>query len=117
MSRYECDCGAIYSSLAAIESCQINNHGKGQPAPKVARSNTAAVRNPIAAIPEVAARAARLSPEARAELQGFLGDMSKDFRARGDHSWRKHKPPVAAYWKQNAVIARHLRLALRQVKP
>lgn len=32
MSRHECDCGAIYGSLGALEACQINNHGAG-PAP------------------------------------------------------------------------------------
>ena len=28
--KYICDCGEIYHSLAAIESCQINHHGKPQ---------------------------------------------------------------------------------------
>lgn len=80
----------------------------------IARSNSAAVRNPIAAIPEVAAGVRDLSPAARTELRSFLKLMSKDFRERGNHAWRKHKPPMAAYWKQNAVIARHLALALRE---
>jgi hypothetical protein len=78
-----------------------------------ARSNTAAVRNPIAASVAVARRAARLSPEARAELAGFLSDLSRHFRPIAERSWRKHKAPMAAYWKQNAVIARHLALAIR----
>lgn len=79
----------------------------------IARSNTAAVRNPIAAIPDVAALVRTMSPEARNELRLLLKAMSKDFRARGDHAWRTRKPPMAAYWKQNAVIARHLALALK----
>ena len=81
------------------------------------RSNSAAVRNPIAAIPAVAERASRLSPEAREELRGFLTDISKDWRAVAEKSWRKHKAPMAAYWKQNAVNARHFRLALSKVRP
>lgn len=81
--------------------------------PSVQRSASASVRNPIAACPKVAARAARLSPEARAELEGFLRDLSAEWRVVAEKSWRKHKPPMAAYWKQNAVNARHLALALR----
>ena len=26
--RHVCDCGEVYWSLAAIESCQMNNHGR-----------------------------------------------------------------------------------------
>lgn len=79
----------------------------------MSRSNSKAVRNPIAADPIVAAVIAQLSPEARAGLRDALNALSKNWRAKAEKSWRTHKPPMAAYWKQNAVNARHLALALR----
>ncbi len=82
-----------------------------------ARSNSAAVRNPVAADPEVAAIIARLSPEARRGLRDALGAMSKGWRVKAEKAWRTNKPPMAAYWKVNAVNARHLALALRDPKP
>ena len=78
------------------------------------RSSLPEVRNPLLAIPEVQAEISTLSPEASASLERILLGLSKNFRAKGDEAWRKHKPPMAAYWKQNAVNARHLALALRR---
>lgn len=78
-----------------------------------ARSNRAAVRNPIAADAEVCAILAEISPEGREVLRRVLTSLSKSWRAKAEQSWRKHKPPVAAYWKSNAVNARHLALALK----
>ena len=46
-------------------------------------------------------------------LARMLRRLSKVWREKAEQSWRKHKPPVAAYWKSNAVNARHLALALR----
>ena len=81
-----------------------------------ARSNSAAVRNPIAADPEVCAILSEMSPEGREILARVLTRLSKTWRAKADHSWRKGKPPVAAYWKSNSVNARHLSLAVRKVR-
>lgn len=75
------------------------------------RSSRADVRNPMLAIPEVRQEYDQLTPEARVALVRMLKACSKVFRAKGDEAWRKHKPPMAAYWKQNAVNARHLALA------
>lgn len=77
------------------------------------RSSTKAVRNPIAADPMVEAIIAETTPEARAALRKILNALSLTWRLRAEKSWRTHKPPMAAYWKQNAVNARHLALALR----
>jgi hypothetical protein len=79
----------------------------------VSRSNREAVRNPVAAIPEVAAAIAACPPEARECLRRCLQGMAKAWRAQAEKSWRTHKPPMAAYWKQNAVNARHLAIALK----
>ena len=81
-----------------------------------ARSNSAAVRNPIAADAEVCAILAELSPEGREILARVLTRLSRTWRAKAEQSWRKHKPPVAAYWKSNSVNARHLSLAVRKVQ-
>ncbi len=77
------------------------------------RSSSAAVRNPIAHDPEVAALIAQASPEARELLRGICNALSKKWRAAAEHAWRKHKAPIASYNKANAVNARHIALALR----
>lgn len=77
------------------------------------RSNSAAVRNPIAHDPEVAALIRAASPEARELLRAICSRLSTKWRGLAQHSWDKHKAPVAAYHKGNAVNARHLALALR----
>ncbi len=80
------------------------------------RSTSAAVRNPIASDPRVADLVSALHPGERAALREFLLILSRSWRVKAEHSWRTHKPPMAAYWKQNAVNARHLAGALK-VKP
>lgn len=77
------------------------------------RSSQPGVRNPLLLIPEVQALAL-MSPEARSGLEKALLGLSRDFRNRGNEAWRKHKAPIAAYWKSNAVHARHLALAIRK---
>lgn len=80
----------------------------------MSRSNSAAVRNPIAGDPEVAAIIERLSPEARAGMIDVLTALQKRWRQQAQKAWLKHKAPMAAYHKANAVNARHLALALRK---
>lgn len=76
------------------------------------RSGRADVRNPLVILP--AAQAMRtLPPEARAALRALLRDLSSDARSRAQVSWRKHKAPMAAYWKAVAVYARHAAGLLR----
>lgn len=76
-----------------------------------ARSNRADVRNPMLMLPEVQA-IAELPADSQAALRKALQAISEACRARGNEAWRKHKPPMAAYWKANAVNARHLALAI-----
>jgi uncharacterized membrane protein len=75
------------------------------------RSNRPEVRNPMLAIPEVQVIAS-LPPVAREALRAALLAISNACRERGNEAWRKHKPPMAAYWKANAVNARHLARAI-----
>ncbi len=76
------------------------------------RSNRAAVRNPIAADPDVARLILFLTEREREFLTKVLKRLSHEWRGKAEHAWRTHKPPMAAYWKQNAVNARHLAVAL-----
>jgi hypothetical protein len=78
------------------------------PAP---RCNLATVRNWMLALPEVQ-DLATLPPEARVALRRALLAVSEACRAKGNEAWRKHKPPMAAYWKGNAVHAKHLARAI-----
>lgn len=81
------------------------------------RSNSAAVRNPIAGDEKVRAILAELSPEGREILARVLTRLAHRWRDQAAHSWHKHKAPMAAYHKANAVNARHLALAIRKVQP
>lgn len=70
------------------------------------RSARADVRNPLLSLP-AARRFAELPPEARHALRALLKDFQQEARERGNECWRKHKPPMAAYWKAWAVNAGH----------
>lgn len=77
------------------------------------RSARPDVRNPLTGLPAAQA-IQRLDPAARAALRSLLVDISADARARADQCWRKHKAPMAAYWKAVAVYAGHAARLLRQ---
>lgn len=71
-----------------------------------ARSSLAAVRNPLLALP--AARAVQdLPPAARDALRGLLLAVRVDAQARAAECWRRHKAPMACYWKAVSVYAGH----------
>ncbi len=71
-----------------------------------ARSVRADVRNPLLQLP-AASQIQALPPEARAALRALLKDLQIDCRVRAEECWRKHKAPMAAYWKATAVYANH----------
>lgn len=70
------------------------------------------VRNPVLALPSVA-RLQSLSPVARAELRQLLLELRVDSQARAEECWRRHKAPMAAYWKVVSVYAGHVARVLR----
>ncbi len=76
------------------------------------RASRAWVRNPMLALPGVAALR-QLDPDVRATLRTILIDLAGDARCRAEESWRRHKAPMAAYWKAVAVYAGHLARVLR----
>jgi hypothetical protein len=80
--------------------------------PDMSRASRADVRNPILALP-AAAKLACLSPDVRHELGGLLLDLRTDAQTRADDCWRRHKAPMAVYWKGVAVYAGHIARVLR----
>ncbi len=77
-----------------------------------ARSARRDVRNPLLAL--TAARALCALPEdQRLAVAAMLQDLADDAGRRAQESWRRHKAPMAVYWKACAVYARHLARALR----
>ena len=78
------------------------------------RSSSPEVRNPLLEVPGVAAEIAALSPEALAAFERIARACSDHWRHKGHECWRRHKPPMAAYWMKNAVLARHLGLLCRR---
>ena len=53
-----------------------------------------------------------LPPEAKFQLKRALQDLREDALKRAEHSWRKHKAPMALYWKVVGVYAGHLARAI-----
>lgn len=54
-----------------------------------------------------------LSPEVRQALAALLLALASDASSRAQESWRKHKGPMAVYWKAVAVYAKHIARAVR----
>ncbi len=82
-------------------------------APIADRSNRAEVRNPVLAMPGV--RRLQAMPQLyRDAMVEVMIDIRDDARRRADECWRKHKAPMAAYWKAVSVYANHIARALRE---
>jgi hypothetical protein len=69
-------------------------------------------RNPLASLPGFQALQ-QLDPAAKALLRRLLYDLRRDAAARAEHSWKKHKGPMAAYWRAVSVYAGHTARGLR----
>lgn len=72
------------------------------------RSLRTDVRNPLLKLPSAQA-ISKLPADARAALDAVLADIQTDSRQRAEQCWKKHKAPMAAYWKAVAVYAGHMR--------
>ena len=78
----------------------------------IARSTRREIRNPVLALSAI--RDLQAMPvEIREALASVLTALAEDSAARADHAWRRHKAPMAAYWKAVAVYARHTARAIR----
>jgi hypothetical protein len=77
-----------------------------------ARSSRREVRNPVLALPS--AKALRALPASqRAAMRSLMVELATDARMRANECWRKHKAPMAAYWKAVAVYAGHIARMLK----
>lgn len=72
------------------------------------RSARPEVRNPMLALPGVREAATSVPAESRAALRQILMALRADAQAKAAESWRKHKAPMALYWKCVAVYAGHI---------
>jgi hypothetical protein len=78
----------------------------------MSRSSLPATRNPLLLLP-AARKIADLPQESKVALRDLLIELSTEAQRRASESWRKHKAPMAAYWKAVAVYSRHLSRLLR----
>lgn len=76
------------------------------------RSNRPDVRNPLLSLP-AARRIGDLSDEARSALRVLLLEIRSDARLRADECWKRHKAPMAVYWKAVSVYAGHIARLVR----
>ncbi|ALH82943.1 hypothetical protein [Sphingopyxis macrogoltabida] len=78
------------------------------------RSARAEVRNPVLALPAMH-RLAELSEEESGAVIAVMLDLKADAAERAQECWRRHKGPMAAYWKAVSVYAGHTAKALRRL--
>lgn len=76
------------------------------------RSSLAETRNPLLKL-DAAKKFAELPGESRAALRALLLELSREADAKAQLSWRKHKAPMAMYWKAVAVYSRHIARLLK----
>jgi hypothetical protein len=70
------------------------------------------ISNPLMELAS-AKRIASLPSDAKAALDDLLGELADHAERLAEHSWRKRKGPMAAYWRAVAVYARHTRRLCR----
>jgi tartrate dehydratase beta subunit/fumarate hydratase class I family protein len=80
------------------------------------RSVRADVRNPVLGLPALE-QLQNLDADSRTAIRSLLLNIRSDAQVRAENCWRKHKAPMAAYWKAVAVYAGHIARALRCVPP
>lgn len=54
-----------------------------------------------------------LPDPAKAALRDALNDLRADALKRSNHCWKKHKAPMALYWKVVGVYAGHLARSIK----
>lgn len=77
------------------------------------RSNRADVRNPVLGLAS-AAGLDQVDAGALRALAAVLRGIKADAADRAEKAWRKHKAPMAAYWKAVSVYAGHIARAVDQ---
>lgn len=79
----------------------------------MAEKPAAEVRNPLITLP-TAKLIAALPDESKKALRELLMELSKQAAEKAQYCWRKHKAPMAVYWKAVSVYARHTARLLRK---
>ncbi|WP_286774276.1 hypothetical protein [Sphingomonas sp. 66-10] len=97
-----------FTERTTAEQREIYERAKS---PRV-RSSKREVRNPLLALAGVAALRS-LPIEVRQQLADAARAIQADARDRADKCWRKHKAPMAAYWKAVGVYAGHFARAIK----
>jgi hypothetical protein len=77
------------------------------------RSNRREVRNPILALPVVREALAGMTAEEATRWRSILLAIQADARERAELNWRRHKGPMASYWKATGAYVGHLARAIR----
>lgn len=54
-----------------------------------------------------------LPNDSKLALKNALNDLRKNALARANHCWKKHKAPMALYWKVVGVYAGHIARAIK----
>ena len=72
------------------------------------RSSRREVRNPILGLHAAKLALVELTPDEKSRIRRVMLAIRDDARLRADQSWRKHKGPMALYWKCVAVYTNHL---------
>lgn len=80
------------------------------------RSTRPEVRNPLLQLPAAKRLGEWLEPNTAQLLAALLEDLARDCSVRARESWRRHKAPMALYWKICAVYSRHLARVCRAVQ-
>lgn len=78
----------------------------------MSRSNRAEVRNPILALPAFR-RLQELPAANRVALAALLMELGSAAAERAEENWRRHKAPMATYWKGVSVYSRHIARAVK----
>lgn len=69
-------------------------------------------RNPVLGLKAIA-RLNELPSPVRAHLATLLLELRDEARAKAEASWKRHKGPMAVYWRAVGVYAGHIARALR----
>lgn len=69
--------------------------------------------NPLLRLP-AARELMALPAEQRATIVALLRDLRRDADRQAEHSWRRRKGPMAAYWRAVATYARHTAHAMNR---
>lgn len=77
------------------------------------RSASLEVRNPILKLAS-AAKLQALPEDAKLALVEVLMELRLDCQNNADKCWKKHKAPMAAYWKAASVYVGHIARTLKR---